>query len=67
MKISAIAGVTTLAFALVATCATAQPASQAPRTVPPIGTTAYPGTLSLQIDATDLDRKIFRVKQSVPV
>ena len=67
MKISAIAGVTALAFALVATCATAQTASQTPRTVPPIGTTAYPGTLTLQIDATDLDRRIFRVKESVPV
>lgn len=67
MKISAIVGVTTLAFALVATCATAQTASQTPRTVPPIGSTAYPGTLTLQIDATDLDRKIFRVKQGVPV
>lgn len=67
MKISAIAGVTTLAFALFATCATAQTATQAPRTVPPVGSTPYPGTLTLQIDATDLDRKIFRVKQSVPV
>ncbi len=67
MKVSAIAGVTALAFALVATCATAQTASQTPRTVPPISTTAYPGTLTLQIDATDLDRKIFRVKESVPV
>jgi len=67
MKISAIAGVITLAFALAATCATAQTASQTPRTVPPIATTPYPGTLTLQIDATDLDRRIFRVKQSVPV
>lgn len=67
MKISAIASVTTLAFAMVATCATAQTAPQAARTVPPIGATAYPGTLTLQIDATDLDHKIFRVKQGVPV
>ncbi|MDP3822428.1 MAG: peptidase M61 [Burkholderiales bacterium] len=63
MKISAIASVTALAFALAATCATAQ----TPRTVPPVGSTAYPGTLTVQIDATDLDRRIFRVKQSVPV
>ena len=67
MKISAFAGVITLAFALAATCATAQTASQTPRTVPPTVTTPYPGTLSLQIDATDLDRKIIRVKESVPV
>jgi len=67
MKVSAFAGVTALAFALVTTCATAQTASQTPRTVPSIGSTPYPGTLSLQIDATDLDHKIFRVKESVPV
>ncbi|MEO8058753.1 MAG: hypothetical protein ABI671_10530 [Burkholderiales bacterium] len=28
--------------------------------------TAYPGTLRLQIDATDLDHKIFRVKEGLP-
>lgn len=67
MKISAFAGATTLAFALAATCATAQTASQTPRTVPPTVSTPYPGTLSLQIDATDLGRKIIRVKESVPV
>ena len=67
MKVSAIAGVTALVLALVAPCATAQTASQTPRTVPPIGTTPYPGTLTLEIDATDLDHKIFRVKESVPV
>ncbi|MEO8805389.1 MAG: peptidase M61 [Burkholderiaceae bacterium] len=67
MNVSAIAGATALAFALVATVATAQTASQTPRTVPPIGTAPYPGTLTLQVDATDLDHKIFRVKESVPV
>ena len=33
----------------------------------PPGGTAYPGTLTLQVDATDLDHRIFRVKQTVPV
>ncbi|MCA6320384.1 MAG: peptidase M61, partial [Phenylobacterium sp.] len=28
---------------------------------------AYPGTLRLQVDATDLERRIFRVRQSVPL
>lgn len=28
---------------------------------------AYPGTLQLTIDATDLDRRIFRVKETIPV
>ena len=67
MKLPAIAGATALVLALVAACATAQNASPAPRTIPPISTTPYPGTLSLQVDATDLDHKVFRVKESVPV
>ncbi len=29
--------------------------------------TPYPGTLTLQVDATDLDRRILRVKETVPV
>lgn len=28
---------------------------------------AYPGTLTLEVDATDLDRRIFRVRETVPV
>ena len=28
---------------------------------------AFPGTLKLQVDATDLERRIFRVKQSIPI
>ena len=67
MKLPAIAGATALALALFTVCATAQNVPQTPRTVPPIGSAPYPGTLTLQVDATDLDRKIFRVKESVPV
>ena len=37
------------------------------QTATPISDMPYPATLSLQVDATDLDRKIFRVRQSVPV
>ncbi|MEP7102168.1 MAG: peptidase M61, partial [Burkholderiales bacterium] len=29
--------------------------------------TPYPGTLTLQVDATDLDRRIFRIRETVPV
>ena len=29
--------------------------------------TPYPGMLTLQVDATDLDRRIFRVRETVPV
>ena len=35
-------------------------------TAPP-SDSPYPGTLTLQVDATDLDRRIFRVKETVPV
>ncbi|HXQ80540.1 MAG TPA: hypothetical protein VN775_04455, partial [Opitutaceae bacterium] len=37
------------------------PAIEAPRDV------AYAGTVRLWVDATDLDRKIFRVRESIPV
>ena len=33
----------------------------------PLRDTPYPGTMTLNIDATDIDRAIFRVKQSIPV
>ena len=33
----------------------------------PVTDAAYPGTLTLQVDATDLDHRIFRVRQTVPV
>jgi predicted metalloprotease with PDZ domain len=67
MKLPHITGVTALVLALVTACATAQTVAPTPRAIPAIGTTPYPGTLTLQVDATDLDRKIFRVKESVPV
>jgi len=38
-----------------------QPSIPAPRDI------AYPGTLKLEIDATDLDRRIFGIRQSIPV
>jgi len=44
---------------LIHTTATAQ----APRPTD----TPYPGTLTLQVDATDLDRRIFRIRETVPV
>jgi predicted metalloprotease with PDZ domain len=37
------------------------PAIDAPRDTP------YPGTIRLQVDATDITRHIFRVKESIPV
>lgn len=36
-------------------------------TIPPARDIAYPGTLTVDVDATDLARRILRVKQSIPV
>jgi len=36
------------------------PTIEAPRDIP------YPGAMTLDVDATDLDRRIFRVKQTIP-
>lgn len=35
--------------------------------VPPARDVPFPGTIDLRIDATDLDRRVFRVTESVPV
>jgi len=52
-----------VALALLAPLAPAQGLSPTPTPAD----TPYPGTLSLQVDATDLDRRIFRVRETVPV
>jgi predicted metalloprotease with PDZ domain len=36
-------------------------------TVPPARDVPFPGTIQLRVDATDLQRRIFRVKETVPV
>jgi len=48
-----------LLVVLTHTAATAQ--------TPPPRDTPYPGVLTLQVDATDLDRRIFRIRETVPV
>lgn len=35
--------------------------------LPPAKDEPYPGPITLQVDATDLDRKIFRVRETLPV
>jgi predicted metalloprotease with PDZ domain len=35
--------------------------------VPPPADTDYPGTLRIAVDATDIDRRIFRVREEIPV
>jgi predicted metalloprotease with PDZ domain len=39
----------------------------AAQTLPALGDAPYPGVISLSVDATDLDRKIFRVRETIPV
>jgi predicted metalloprotease with PDZ domain len=41
-------------------CSQAQP-------LPPLRNTPYPGVIELKVDTTDLDRKIFNVRQTLPV
>ncbi|MCY7398376.1 MAG: peptidase M61 [Sphingomonas bacterium] len=36
-------------------------------TIPTARDVGYPGTMRLQVDATDIDQHIFRVRQSIPV
>jgi len=39
----------------------------AAQTLPATSDAPYPGTIALAVDATDLDRKIFRVRETLPV
>ena len=60
-----------LAAALLATAAAAQspgpqPLPYPPAVRPPVDR-PYPGTIALDVDATDLDRRIFTVHETVPV
>src|SRR5689334_4939022 len=52
-----------ITVALLCLCATIANAAEipAPRDIP------YPGTLTLSVDLTDLDRRLFMVRESVPV
>ena len=43
-----------------------QPIAAAPA-LPALRDVAYPGTLTLEVDATDLDRRIFGIRQKIPV
>ena len=60
------------ALALVGSTALAQPTPQPqpypmPAPIPAPRDVAFPGTLKLQVDATDLDRRIFRVRETIPL
>ena len=47
--------------------AAASIASAAVPAIPAIGDAAYPGTIALMVDATDTDRRIMRVSETIPV
>ena len=57
------------ALFLLVTGSVAQEIRPAPAPAPIVAPrdAAYPGTIRLQVDATDLERRIFQVKQSIPV
>ncbi len=56
----------TPALAQQATNSAPQPIAAAPA-LPALKDVAYPSVLTLNVDATDLDRRIFRIKQTIPV
>ena len=39
----------------------------APTSAPPLSDASYPGTLTLRVDLTDAPRKIFKVRETIPV
>jgi predicted metalloprotease with PDZ domain len=59
------------ALLLASTAASAQNSQPQPvpivNTIPDARDIAYPGTIQLDVDATDIDRAIFNVKQVIPV
>jgi len=69
MTVSSFALRTAVALAYSATLATlALPVQAAVHTaIPAVGDQPYPGTIVLNVDATDLSQQIFRVRMSIPV
>jgi predicted metalloprotease with PDZ domain len=55
-----------LALAL-ALCLAPPALAQAPGTIPATRDIDYPGVLRLEVDATDIQRRIFRVRQTIPL
>ncbi len=56
-------------FAAVAAACLVAPvvAPAAPAPIPPVSEASFPGRISLKVDATDLDHKIFKVEETIPV
>lgn len=54
-------------LAAVCLAASAQAQHATTRTAPPLASMPYPGLISLEVDATDLDHRVFQVRQRIPV
>lgn len=54
-------------MALVASCCLGTASHAAVPTIPTPKDTAYPGVVRLQVDATDIEHRVFRIRQSLPV
>ena len=52
---------------LACTLALAAPVAFAQATPPAPGAAAYPGTIQLEVDATDLAHRVFKVREEIPV
>jgi hypothetical protein len=61
------------ALLLVSVTAPAMAANSAPQPVPIVDTipaprdVPYPGTMTLKVDATDVDQNVFKISQTIPV
>jgi len=69
LKSALLAACAALALAAPALAQTSQGPQPAPLPppVPAPRDVAYPGTLKLEVDATDLERRIYRVRETIPV
>ena len=56
-----------LALSATQTGAFAQSSGSITSTIPAAKDVAYAGTIALDVDATDLDHRVFRVRQQMPV
>jgi predicted metalloprotease with PDZ domain len=56
-----------VAFLILLVLTVSEGVTQTTPAIPPPQDTAYPGSIRLMIDATDTDRHIFRIRETIPV
>ncbi len=66
-KLFQIAGLLLAAPLLASAQSSAPPPTAVVDAIPPAQDVAYPGTIRLEVDATDTSRAIFNVRESIPV